>query len=95
MTRTHSQATAVTETGEAPVVVDLRQERIGLHTSESGTVAIEDTAVWRAIANTGHVRLRLPDGREGAFQAPHGAGAPPTPGNPARFRVERSDGETF
>ncbi|MFJ8139203.1 hypothetical protein [Streptomyces sp. NPDC096013] len=96
MTNTSGRATAVTDKGEAPVIIDLRQKQVGFLTSEGGTVAISDTDVWTEIANTCQLRLRLPDGREGSFTVLDGAGmTPPLPGSPVRLRIERADGETF
>ncbi|MFF7749812.1 hypothetical protein ACFZCP_11250 [Streptomyces sp. NPDC007971] len=64
--------------------------------SESGTVTISDRDTWQEISRTWEVRLRLPDGREGTFAVPDGAGmTPPLPGSPVRLRIERADGEVF
>ncbi|MET7738905.1 hypothetical protein [Streptomyces sp. NPDC005385] len=95
MTMYNGHATAVTDAGEAPVSINLRESRNGLHADTTGTVTITSMDAWKAIANNPVFRLRLPDGREGAFQAPSGTGMPPTPGNPTTFAVTRNDGETF
>ncbi|MFJ5266179.1 hypothetical protein ACIQAC_37535 [Streptomyces sp. NPDC088387] len=88
-------ATAVTDTGEAPVTINLRQVPDGLRNPYwSGTMTIRSVEVWRAIKNSALFMLRLPDGREGPFDA-QGAEMPPTSTRPATFRITRNDGNSF
>ncbi len=94
MTTYNGHATAVTDSGEAPVSINLREGRNGLHADTVGTVTVASMDAWKLIADSPEFRLRLPDGREGRFEAPEGAGAPPGPGA-TTFRVLRADGETF
>jgi len=96
MTHYNGPATAVTETGEAAVVINIRDVPDGIRDPfEAGTLSIRSLDVWKAIANNPRFRLRLPDGREGTFDAAEGTGMPPTEARPSTFRITHADGETF
>ncbi|MGI5374913.1 hypothetical protein ACQEV2_11820 [Streptomyces sp. CA-251387] len=89
-------ATAVTDAGEAPVSVSLRQVPDGIRNPYwSGTMTLRSVEVWREIDRTRQLRLRLPDGQEGPFDVQDGVGMPPTDARPATFRITRNDGESF
>lgn len=76
------------------MTVNLQQQRPALHWVCTGTMTITSVEVWREIKNTPQLRLRLPDGQEGSFDA-QGAEMPPSPARPATFRITRNDGEIF
>jgi hypothetical protein len=89
-------ATALTDAGEAPVGLNLRSGTPdGNHTIWRGTMTIASVDVWKAIANAGRLRIRTPDGREGSFNAPEGAGGPPSGNTPAAVYIESTDDAPF
>ncbi|MEU9450992.1 hypothetical protein [Streptomyces sp. NPDC048277] len=96
MTHYNGIATAVTEAGEAPVRIDVRQGPDGSRDPYwAGTMTIRSAEVWSEIAGNPEFGLRLPDGRVGTWQASAGANTPPTDRNPTTFEITRVDGVAF
>ncbi|MEU9345545.1 hypothetical protein AB0D74_30510 [Streptomyces sp. NPDC048278] len=96
MTQYNGTATAVTEAGEAPVRINVREVPDGIRDPYwAGTMTIRAVEIWQAIANHPEFGLRLPDGRVGTWQAAEGAGLPPTETNPTTFPITRVDGVAF
>jgi hypothetical protein len=78
-------------------VINIRQVPDGIRDPYwAGTLTIRSVDVWKAIVNSPRFRLRLPDGREGTFDAPDGAGMlPPSEARPTTFRIARTDDGPF